>query len=250
MKIENKELTEYLTTSLLFDSTTLGSVGLNNTIWEKYLPFSCEKKDLAKGEYLLHVGEVLQGVYFVKKGKIRSNLLGEDGSIKILSITHEGCIFGEQFIFHEQPSLYEAVALEDAKVYFFEKQQIIKIMQKDFEINMFIIKSLALRSRNLACQIEDISLRNIVQSISRILYALCCHEARNKKITKNIPIRLSHQDLANLLGIHRVSVTKNLNILKRQGIIDYKYEKIIVKDVPKLKNMAYLFEPLLNGVDE
>ena len=55
-------------------------------------------------------------------------------------------------------------------------------MQEDFEINMFLMRSLALRARNLACQVEDVSLRNIAQSISRILYALCCHEAEAKRV--------------------------------------------------------------------
>lgn len=240
MDTKNKQLTEFLTTSLLINTTTLESVGLSTAIWEKYLPFSSEKKDLQKGDYLLHVGEVLAGLYFVKKGKIRSNLLGMDGSLKVISMTCEGCIFGEQFIFHEQPSLFEAQALEDAEVYFFDKQKTFEIIKKDFEINLFLIKSLAIRSRNLACQLEDVSLRNIAQSISRILYALCCHEAQTKNITSNFTIKLSHQDLANMLGIHRVSVTKNLNILKKQGILDHKYEKIIIKNIAKLKNIAYL----------
>ena len=92
MDINNKDLTEYLTTSLLIDSTSLGSLGVSGDIWDKYLPFSSEKKELVKGDYLFHVGEVLQGVFFVKKGKIRGNLLGDDGSIKTLSITSEGCV--------------------------------------------------------------------------------------------------------------------------------------------------------------
>ncbi|MGI6225499.1 MAG: Crp/Fnr family transcriptional regulator [Peptococcales bacterium] len=222
MNTKNKKFTEFLTTSLLIDTTTLGSVGANTAIWEKYFPFSSEQRELKKGDYLLHIGEILQGVYFVKKGKIRSNLLGPDGAVKIFAITCEGCVFGEQLIFHDQPSLFEAVVLEDTEVYFFDKRTMFEIIKKDFEINMFIMRSIAVRSRNLACQLEDVSLRSIAQSICRILYALCCHQAQVNKTIENLSIKISHQDLANMLGIHRVSVTNNLNILKKQGVLDYK----------------------------
>jgi len=75
--------------------------------------------------------------------------------------------------------------------------------------------------------------------LSLFLYTLCCYEEKTGKIKGNIAIFLSHQDLANMLGSHRVTITKNLNKLKKDGILDYKYEKIIIKDRQKLKELAF-----------
>jgi len=239
MDTKTKELVEYITTSIIFDKTTLESEGMSSAIWDKYLSFCTAKKFRKSGDCLLDVGENLNGVYFIKKGKIKSNFLGKDGIIKTFSITGADCIFGEQFIFHTQPGLFETVVIEDAELYFFDKETILDIMQKDFELNLFIVKSLAIKSRMLASQIEDMCLRNIAQSVCKILYTLCCYEEKKGAIEGDIIIYLSHQDLANMLASHRVTVTKNLNKLKKMGVLDYKYEKIIIKDRKKLKKLAF-----------
>ncbi|KJS22008.1 MAG: hypothetical protein VR72_07930 [Clostridiaceae bacterium BRH_c20a] len=239
MDAKTKELVEHITTSIMFDKNTLDGEGMSPAIWNKYLCLSNGKKVRKKGDYLLEIGENINGVYFVKKGRIVSNILGKEGIIKTVGIVDESCLFGEQFIFHRQPALFEAFVLEDAEVYFFPKDTILDIMRKDFEINIFIMKSLAIKSRMLCSQIEDVCIRNIAQNICKILYSICCYEEKSGEIIGDILIQLSHQDLANMLGSHRVTVTKNINLLKKQGILDYKYERIIIKDRHKLKKIAF-----------
>jgi len=234
-----KELVEHITTSIKFDKTTQEGEGMSAAIWEKYLSLSTGKKIRKNGDYLLEIGENINGVYFVKKGRIISNILGKEGIIKTVGIVDESCLFGEQFIFHQQPALFEAFVIGDAELYFFSKDTILDIMRKDFEINIFIMKSLAIKSRMLCSQIQDMCLRNIAQNICKILYSICCYEEKNGEIHGDIFIYLSHQDLANMLGSHRVTITKNINLLKKQGILDYKYEKIIIKDRHKLKEIGY-----------
>ncbi|MGI6226911.1 MAG: Crp/Fnr family transcriptional regulator [Peptococcales bacterium] len=226
-----------MTTSIVFEESILESEGMSHLIWEPYLSLGI-KKNRKSGDYIIDIGENLQGLYYVHHGRIVSNLLGSDGVIKTVSIVGEHCLFGTQFVFHNQPSLFEAVVIEDSELYFFDKETIYEIMKKDFAIAEFIMKYLAIRSRALACQLEDTSLRTIVQSISRILYTLCCYETKNGAGNEEIILNLSHQDLANMVASHRVTVTKNLNVLKKQGILDYKYEKIIIKNPHKLKEIA------------
>lgn len=232
------ELIEHITTSILFDETVLDSEGLSSRIWDKYLPLG-HKSTLEKGDYLLRIGDCLDGIYFIKKGKIESIFLGKDGNVKLFQVTGEGCLYGEQFILHRQPGLFDGLVMEDAELYFFDKNTIYKIMEDDFEICLFIMTSLAIKSRMLAIQVEDMSFRNNLQKVCRILYTFCCIEEKKGKTGDNIELKLSHQDIANMLAAHRVTVTNNLAKLKKQGILDYKYEKIIIKDQARLKTVAF-----------
>lgn len=238
MNSKIKELAEHITASIVYNQATLESEGLSSAIWEKYLHL-CDRKVVKKGEYILEIGQQLKGLFFIKKGSVKSYLLGKDGTVKTIGIASEGCLFGEQFIFHDQPSLFEAMVLEDAELYFFEKDTILDIMQKDFEITLFILKFQAVKSRKLAIQIEDTCLRNIAQGICRILHALCCAQEKSGVTDGEIVINISHQNLADMLASHRVTITKNLNMLKKQGVLDYKYEKIFIKDRKKLKSIAF-----------
>ncbi|SFG63417.1 Cyclic nucleotide-binding domain-containing protein [Desulfotomaculum arcticum] len=238
MDKNTKELIEHITTSLLFDETILGSEGLSSSVWDKYL-YLGYKSIVEKGAYLLRIGDCLDGFYLTKKGKIESIFLGRDGIVKLFLVTGEGCLYGEQFIFHRQPGLFDGLVVEDAELYFFSKDTIYNIMKNDFEICLFIMKTLAIKSRMLAVQVEDMSLRNNLQKVCRILYTFCCIEEKKGRTEDTIVLRLSHQDIANMLASHRVTVTNNLAKLKKQGILDYRYEKIIIKDKNRLKMIAF-----------
>lgn len=233
-----KELIEYITTSIIFDETILGSEGLSSNIWNKYLSLG-HKSIVMKGSYLLRIGDRLDGIYLIKKGKIESIFLGKDGVVKLFQITGEGCLYGEQLILHKQPGLFDALVVEEAELYFFDKDNIYNIMKNDFEICLFIMTSLAIKSRMLAIQLEDMSLRNNLQKACRLLYTFCCIEKKKGKTGDNIILKLSHQDIANMLASHRVTITNNLAKLKKQGILDYKYETIIIKDMHRLKLIAF-----------
>jgi len=237
MEDRSKELIEFITQSIYFGDTTLQSEGMSAEIWDKYLNLGC-KILKNSGEYFMKIGDNIHGIYFIKKGKLKSNLLSKDGTVKTLSIKSENTISGEQFIFHHQPGIFEVVAMEDSEVYFFTRDTILKLMQKDFEITLFIGKSLSITSRMLAHQIQDMSVRSVLQGLARILYSICCYELKKSPESNNITIILTHEELANMLGAHRVTVTKNLNYLKSLGIIDYKYEKITVKHREELKKIA------------
>lgn len=231
-----EELTEHITTSFISNVTILECQGLSPTIWERHLQRSSGKILKKKGDYLIKVGEKPNGVYFIKSGLISTNFLGKDGLIKTCNIMGSGCSVGEQLIFHEQPSLFEAHIVQDTELYFFKKEIFLSILKSDFDFNLFILKSMASGSRKIASQLQDLSTRSTSESISHILYSLACYEVQ-KGSTGKITIKMSHQDLADLLATHRVTITKNIRYLKDQGIIDYKYDKIIIEDIEKLKKV-------------
>jgi CRP/FNR family cyclic AMP-dependent transcriptional regulator len=226
-------LIEYITQSLYFGETTQESEGMNSQVWDKYL--SLGTKMLRKsGDYIISVSDNPAGLYFIHKGKVKSNLLNKDGMVKTINIKAERTIFGEQFVFHHQPGIYEAIALEYCELYFFTRERILELMKDDFEITLFIAKSLSIMSRMMAYQIQDMSISNVLHSLARVLYSISCYEIKNNPQKEEITINLTHEQIANMIGAHRVTVTKNLNRLKTLGILDYKYEKIMIKDLQKL----------------
>lgn len=242
MNVNNKELFENITKFIIFEKDILETEGLSFNSMEKYLSHST-KITKNKGEYLNEIGDNINGLYYIKKGRLRCDFLGKDGNIKTLSIVGEGCLFGEQFIFFSYPGLFETLVVEDSELYYFDRDTIISIMKKDFEVNMIIATTLAIKARMLASQLEDMCVRNTLQNVSKVLYSICCYKEKetNDHKAKDIIIDLSHQDLADITSSHRVTITKSLSHLKKLGILEYRYGNIIIKQKHKhkLKEIAY-----------
>src|SRR5690554_2140178 len=106
MSNEVKELFEHMTTSIIFEKDTLEAEGINPDILEVYLDLA-KKKTLKKGEYVQEISSNIEGLCFIKKGRLKSSFIGKDGTTKTFSIIGKGCLFGEQFVLHGQPALFE-----------------------------------------------------------------------------------------------------------------------------------------------
>lgn len=232
-----KELEEFITQSIYFGETTLQSEGVSSKVWDKYLSLG-RRLHKPKGDIIVNIGENPGGLYFIQKGDVQCNLLSKEDTIKTISIRGERTIVGEQFVFHHQPGIFEVIALKDCELYYFSRDVILNLAQKDIQLLLFISTSLAVTSRMMAYQISDLSKHNIIQSLARILYSIYCIEEKRGFPDKSIIINITHEELANMMGTHRVTVTKYLNHFKALGIVDYKYEKISVINQDKLKNLA------------
>ncbi|MDQ7094591.1 Crp/Fnr family transcriptional regulator [Desulfosporosinus sp. PR] len=237
MENERDELAKYITQSVLIGVETLRSEEMPTDIWEDYLSLG-SRAVKKKGEHLVRSGENLHGLYFIDKGRLKTSIISQDGTIKTLSINSEKTIVLSQFVFHQQPGIIECVVLEDSELYFFTQEIVLHLMKENFAVALYLAKNMAIVSRILATQIQD-TICHVQQSLARILYSVYCYEQRDGKLKEQNTIAITHEELANFLGAHRVTITKALNQLKHLGVIDYKYEKIIILHEEELKALAF-----------
>ncbi len=237
MDNKKNELDEFVTQSIYFGEITQKSEAMDSQVWDRYLNEG-SRKLVKRGDYILRIEDNAQGLFFIKKGRVKGNLLTKDGSVKTIYIKEEKTIFGEQFIFHRQPGIIEVIALEDCELYFFSKDKMLELIKKDFDLTLFICRSQAIIARIMAYQIQDLSKNSTLQSLARILYSIFCYESSKNKKSQPITINITHEELANMLGVHRVTVTKNINYLKKLGFIDDKYEKLIILKPEDLKELS------------
>lgn len=89
----------------------------------------------------------------------------------------------------------------------------------------------------LGWQVADLSLSKPLQRVARILY--CWYFDEHADIDRP----LLHQDIADMTGLHRVTVTNYINDLRKMGIIEQtKHKSWIVKDQEALRELAFAGE--------
>jgi len=98
------------------------------------------------------------------------------------------------------------------------------------------LKQMSLGSRVMAYQLEDATFRTTKQTICRILYCLSDVEHTNYKP------HFTHQEIADLAGVHRVTVTNTLAALKNEGIVKFQSRGQI-----EVSNRNKLYEEICNA---
>jgi CRP/FNR family transcriptional regulator len=172
-------------------------------------------KKFAKNAVLVYSGERIEQLMFLHKGLARFVDTGKDGTERTFGYYTAGCFLAEPAFFHRQPVLYDIRLLEEAEVRFIDRQHLPRILERP-QLMLFLMTSTALMSRILAMQIEDAAFRTTEEKVCRTLVCLS-----GKEHTPYKP-HFTHQEIADLAGVHRVTVTNTLAALKKEGIISFR----------------------------
>lgn len=161
---------------------------------------------------------------FLHQGMVRLTHCSRDGKQKILWYIGAGCIFGETPFFDPQQSLGGGVHVcaTPCEVYFFSRACVydtIFAQRPDLLLNL--LPSMARKVRMLSNQASSLYLDDVTVRVCKFL--------GQRLIPDSSPLLarpgISRQDLASLLGVHRITLFKALKHLEEYGICGpYKHD--------------------------
>jgi cAMP-binding proteins - catabolite gene activator and regulatory subunit of cAMP-dependent protein kinases len=235
MDFDIGEKHKYLNLSCpILNTSTLALLGAKLEADDLHLLKSlANAKKFVKNSSLGYTNERIENLLFLHTGVARMAHTGKDGMVKIFSYIAAGCFLGEAAFFHKQPVLYDIQFVENSEVLFIDRSHLPHILERP-RLMLFLTTAISLASRILAMQIEDASFRSTEGKICRALACLSGNEKTQYKLT------FTHQELADLTGVHRVNVTNTLNMLKKAGIISCAARgNIMIIDREKLLQRIY-----------
>lgn len=177
--------------------------------------------------------------YYVKAGRVKVFILQEDGTEKILSIHEQGGFFGETTAIDQLPRPCCACAMINSEIIALTQEELVKLSQLDKDLYLALLQSLTRKIRMLSFQIQDMSFLEAEQRIIHILLKLAADFGTSTADGLKLSVSFSDQELAGLVGVCRVTVTKTLNALKKQGLIDKQYRNITIKNQMGLLKCLY-----------
>lgn len=218
----------------MFSFTASPWITSDDQSWESILAFGTLKK-YKKGDIIIDIGNKSDQLYYLAKGQVRMEALAKTGTEKTIWFINSPNVFGEVPFFNELPSLFMIVAVKNSEVYCFDRQFVDEHLIKHPAAVKYMFRLFAQKIRVLSSQINDYISNNPLERGAKLLYVLALQ--RGEHIAKGsyvINIKLTHQELANITGLHRVTATNSIRKLVDLGIIEKNRENIIVKDLSAL----------------
>ena len=171
------------------------------------------------GQPIYLQGERSARFYFLKKGRVKISIFREDGSERILAIQEDNTFFGESSAFDDQPYFATAMTLEPSEILQIDRKDMIRAFRETPSVALMLFNALVRKMRLLAFQLEDLSFLDAQKRIVHILLSLSNELGSKGENGILIQKRITHEDLARLTGLSRVTVTNILNYLERLHII-------------------------------
>ena len=167
--------------------------------------------------------------FLISEGTVKITRMSDDGREVILAILGEGDFFGEMALLDGEGRSANVIALEDAKVLTLQRSDFLDILERFPKIAIHLLKELTARIRHSDQQIESLSLSDAEQRISLVLIRLAEEMGQIKEGTVTIEHIPYQQDIANMAGTSRETVSRVYKMLedKNQIMREGKILKII-----------------------
>lgn len=187
-----------------------------------------------KDEVIFFENDSVKKLYFLINGKVKLSMLSAEGKEKVLTILQEGDIFGELSLFDEDPHPLTAEVMDDARLLIIPWNEMEKMIIKRPSLAIKIIEALSKKTRLLTSQVRELVFQDAAGRLASLLSRLAEDFGREIEGGTVIDLVLTHQEIANLIGSSRVTVTKLINKFIDEGMLTIKKRKIIIIDFESL----------------
>lgn len=155
-----------------------------------------------------------------------------------LGIRGRGDILNEWLLFGQEKSPWSAQAMRECTIAVLPLPRFQESMVKNPSFNEAVLSQMLQRLFELQNIYEEMVFRNIPQRVASVLLKIVENFGVETDEGITIDFKVTHQDLADLVGATRENVTMALNQLTRKGIITKRRFLIVIKDAAVLREVA------------
>lgn len=163
-------------------------------------------------------GEAADTVCYLHQGQVKATVLSDLGKEAIVGIFHERQFFGEACLGTAKSRTATVVTMEECLITFVEKQAMLSALDSEPLFSAFFMTHLVSRNARLEEDMIDQLLNSSERRLARLLLVLA---SPNHEGQKPIPVTLSQEVLAEMVGTTRSRVSTFMNKFREKGFIRY-----------------------------
>jgi CRP-like cAMP-binding protein len=183
-----------------------------------------------KDNMILIEEEIGSTMFIILDGRVKISRISDDGREVILSILSEGDFFGEMSILDGQNRSANVVTLDDSRIMVIRREDFLQMLHDYPQIAINLLKELAQRLRRSDAQIKSLSLQNATGKVASTLLRIADDSGKIHLGQVEIPRLPPQQDLANMAGTSRETISRVLKSLTKQGYLRKEGSRLIIKD--------------------
>ena len=177
-------------------------------------------------------------LYFLLKGTVRLYKIYGDYKEATTALLRDGGVFGKLSLVEGRWQDVFAEAVTDVRVASVQKSTLTGVIKRDPEFAMKLFSSFSERLRQSDEVIESLLHREVSTRLATLLLNLSDRFGEDDGTGTMLDVRLTHQDLANMIASTREAVSKVMSELQREGYIEVQNRKIVIVNKEALAEHA------------
>lgn len=187
------------------------------------------------GDVIFRKGDRCYGLCIVLSGRVRTVTTSLEGREQVLKVFGPGRTFADIPVFDDEPLPADAVAVTDSTVALLSQADLFDLVRRYPDVGLDVIRLFASRLRAYKLVVEDLSLRDVVARVARLLLDRACGQATLVEDTASVSLPYTQHEVAAMVGSVREVVQRALKTLEDAGVIQMARGRIRIVDVETLK---------------
>lgn len=194
-----------------------------------------ELREIRRREVIYLPGDPGGSLFFVNGGRVKISKVTRDGKALTLNYCGPSELFGESCLVDGTPREEMAEAMENAMITQIERNDFEKLLLGYASLGVHMTKLLAQRRRDLENKLETLVFRDVTSKLAELLLQLAEEYGVDDARGTMVALKITHQELANLIGSTRETVSLTLSQFKKKNLICTEGRKVIIADTESLR---------------
>ena len=189
------------------------------------------------GQEIFARGSPGRSMLAILSGSVRISAGSPSGPDIVLTILHEGDVFGEIALIDGQDRTADATAILDTNLLVVDHRDFVPFLERRTDVCILFLRLLCQRLRQTDQHVSEAMFGRLEDRMAKTLVRLAA-QAPSSGPGRTVALRLSQQDLAGMIGATRESVNKQLHVWQAGGLLRLGKQRIEIPDVDALKSLS------------
>lgn len=181
-------------------------------------------------QVIFREGEAGDRLLVLLEGRVKISLTSPEGKEAILSILEPGQLIGEMSLLDGGARSATVTAMDACRFLAIWRRDFHAFLERHPRVALALLQALSLRLRATNDLVGNLSFLNLPARLARILLNLGQQYGKHTGDGIVIGLKLSQEELGNLVGVSRESINRQVRLWVESGILDYAHGILILKD--------------------
>ncbi len=176
-------------------------------------------REFKKNQVILREEDTNEYMYMILSGKVKVMQINEEGKETILAFHNPGDFFGEMSLIDGKTAPATVVATENSSVALIARKDFFSMLLGQGKTMLQLLNILSTRLREAYDRIQILSFSNASQRLKMLFIMLAGMYGQKTEKGMRLDIKLTHQNIADMTGIARETVTRIINKAQKENEI-------------------------------
>jgi CRP-like cAMP-binding protein len=197
-----------------------------------------EIREIRRRQVIYLPGDPGDRVFFINGGRVKCSKVSRDGKELTLAYRGAGELFGELCVFDEAPREEMAEAMKNAIITELPRELFHELLMADVNFTFKFATVVGQRRRQMETKLEHLVFRDVHAKLAALLIELAGQYGVECEQGVQIGLKITHQEMANLIGSTRETISLTLAQFKKKQLLDLLGRTVVLLDQEGLQAMT------------